>query len=207
MGDMSRRTDLLDAAIDVVGTDGIRALTHRRVDEQAGVSPGSTSNLFRTRRALMEGVLDRLLEVDQQVAASITGVTLPDSVHTLADALTAYLRHACGPEADRTRARFAVFAEAAGDPVLRAAIELRRTELVEVIVQSLTSIGGATNPVAAARALSDHLDGALLHTVTGRHLDANEFRAAAARHIQACVGPANEEIPSDQSRRGFQLWS
>ena len=183
--DMSRRTDLLDSAIDVVGTDGIRALTHRRVDERAGVALGSASNLFRTRRALLEGVLDRLLEIDQQVVASITGTSLPRTVDALAGALTAYSSHALGPESVRTRARFAVFAEAAGDAPLNTAIESRRAELIGVITRSLTIIGGVTNPAAAARALSDHLDGALLHTITGQHLDIDEFRAATERHIRA----------------------
>ncbi|WP_165943073.1 TetR/AcrR family transcriptional regulator [Gordonia zhaorongruii] len=184
---MSRRTDLLDTAIDVVGTDGIRALTHRRVDERAGRALGSTSNLFRTRRALLDGVLDRLLEVDQQVIEGITGTALPESTDALADALTAFMCHAHGPDATRTRARFAVFAEAAGDATLSAAIELRRADLVEVIVQSLASIGSATDPTAAARALSDHLDGTLLHTSTAQPLAADEFRTAIERHIRAWV--------------------
>lgn len=182
---MSRRTDLLDSAIDVVGTDGIRALTHRRVDEHAEVALGSASNLFRTRRALLEGVLDRLLEVDQQVITSITGSALPDSACALADTLATYSSLASGPESVRTRARFAVFAEAAGDAKLSVAIESRRADLVGVITQSLTIIGGVTNPAAAARALSDHLDGALLHKITGQHLDVDEFRAATERHIRA----------------------
>jgi DNA-binding transcriptional regulator YbjK len=31
---------VLDAAIDLVGTEGLRALTHARVDERAGVPNG-----------------------------------------------------------------------------------------------------------------------------------------------------------------------
>lgn len=181
---MSRRTDLLDSAIDVVGTDGIRALTHRRVDEQAGVALGSTSNVFRTRRALLEGVLDRLLDVDRTVIASITGTELPDTVDALAEALTAYLGHAGGFESVRTRARFAVFAESAGDATLTEAIEVRRRDLVAVISESLTTIG-ATNPTTAARSLTDQLDGALLHTITGQTLDPGVFRDAIELHIRA----------------------
>lgn len=184
---MSRRTDLLDSAIDVVGTDGIRALTHRRVDEWASVSLGSTSNLFRTRRALLEGVLDRLLEVDQHVIAGITGTTLPQSVPALADALTAYLCRAHRQESVHTRARFAVFAEAAVDSALSAEIELRRAELVDVIASSLILIGGVANPALAARALSDHLDGTLLHATTGQHLDVDGFQGAIERHIRSWV--------------------
>jgi DNA-binding transcriptional regulator YbjK len=35
----------------LLGTEGLRALTHARVDECAGIPKGSTSNYFRTRAA------------------------------------------------------------------------------------------------------------------------------------------------------------
>ncbi|HEX5919668.1 MAG TPA: TetR family transcriptional regulator, partial [Nocardioides sp.] len=43
-----RRTVLLDAALELVGTQGMRGLTHRAVDAAAGLPAGSTSNYFRT---------------------------------------------------------------------------------------------------------------------------------------------------------------
>ncbi len=49
----TRRDDLLDAAICVLGESGIRGLTHRAVDAAAGLPAGSASNLFRTRDALL----------------------------------------------------------------------------------------------------------------------------------------------------------
>ena len=39
-----RRTAILDAALELVGTLGMRGLTHRAVDAAAGLPPGSTSN-------------------------------------------------------------------------------------------------------------------------------------------------------------------
>ena len=59
---LDRETRLLDAAIDVLGTRGMRQLTHRAVDAAAGLPVGSTSNRFRTREALLVGVLRRILE-------------------------------------------------------------------------------------------------------------------------------------------------
>jgi len=56
------KTRALDAAIDLVGTHGLRALTHARVDERAELPKGSTSNYFRTRAALLSGVVDRIVE-------------------------------------------------------------------------------------------------------------------------------------------------
>ena len=45
-----RRERLLDAAIELVGLQGLTALTHRAVDAAAGVPTGTASNYWRTRR-------------------------------------------------------------------------------------------------------------------------------------------------------------
>lgn len=58
----SLRDRTLDAAIRLLETQGLRALTHRRIDEKAQLPPGSTSNYFRTRDALLTGVADAILE-------------------------------------------------------------------------------------------------------------------------------------------------
>ena len=52
----NRREILLDAAIQVLGEGGMRALTHRAVDAEAGVATGSTANRFATREALFEAI-------------------------------------------------------------------------------------------------------------------------------------------------------
>jgi AcrR family transcriptional regulator len=49
---------VLEAAVELLGTEGLRSLTHARVDERAGLPKGSTSNYFRTRAQLLIGVSD-----------------------------------------------------------------------------------------------------------------------------------------------------
>jgi len=56
----NRRETLLDAAIQVLGERGIRALTHRAVDAEAGVAAGSIANYFPTREALLEAIVERV---------------------------------------------------------------------------------------------------------------------------------------------------
>ncbi|WP_448808269.1 TetR/AcrR family transcriptional regulator [Agromyces bauzanensis] len=57
-----RRRRIADAAIDVLARDGARGLTHRAVDQAAGVPQGTTSNYFRSRDALIAGLVDRIGE-------------------------------------------------------------------------------------------------------------------------------------------------
>lgn len=165
-----KRTAVLDAAIDLLGTEGLRALTHRGVDAAAGVPAGSTSNYFRTRSALVEGVLDRLLERDRVDVGALAGAAPPCDARELEDLLYRYVMFATGPDAVRTRARFAMFVEAMAVPELRAGVETRRSELRGRIAALLATAGGE-HAESAARILLDYLDGVILHRLTGGDAD------------------------------------
>jgi DNA-binding transcriptional regulator YbjK len=55
-----RRDRLADAAIELLAREGSRGLTHRAVDALAAQPPGTTSRYFRTRDALLRGVVERV---------------------------------------------------------------------------------------------------------------------------------------------------
>ncbi|CAH0127385.1 HTH-type transcriptional regulator BetI [Microbacterium oxydans] len=57
-----RRRAIADAGLRVLAQDGSRGLTHRAVDEAAAVPTGTTSNYFRSRDALIAGLVDRIGE-------------------------------------------------------------------------------------------------------------------------------------------------
>lgn len=57
-----RRRQLADAGLALLARDGSRGLTHRAVDGAAGVPAGTTSNYFRSREALVEGLVERIGE-------------------------------------------------------------------------------------------------------------------------------------------------
>ncbi|MFG1853996.1 TetR/AcrR family transcriptional regulator [Actinomadura geliboluensis] len=58
----TRRTALLDAAIDVLAREGSRGLTLRAIDKQAGVPTGTASNYFANRDELLAQVMRRTRE-------------------------------------------------------------------------------------------------------------------------------------------------
>ncbi|MGA5424823.1 TetR/AcrR family transcriptional regulator [Streptomyces lavendulocolor] len=65
---MTARADLIaDAALALLAERGMRGLTHRAVDEAAGLPQGSTSNYARTRQALLETAVRRLADREAQV--------------------------------------------------------------------------------------------------------------------------------------------
>jgi DNA-binding transcriptional regulator YbjK len=69
-----RRTQLLDAAIDILADTGVGGLTHRLVDERAGLPSGTTSNYFRTRLALLEATTNHVAEQHWQRVALLQAV-------------------------------------------------------------------------------------------------------------------------------------
>lgn len=175
------RERALDAAVELLGAEGVRALTHARVDGRAGLPPGSTSNWLRTRRALLVGVVDWIAEherTDFNPAAmpAITGV------EGLIEGLCAMLEVQTGRFAARTRARYALFLELAGDPDVGEPLRRQRREF-EWWTERIVIAAGIADPVPATRALMALGDGLLLHRLT---VDPDlDLRPAIERAVRA----------------------
>ncbi|WP_033343020.1 TetR/AcrR family transcriptional regulator [Catenuloplanes japonicus] len=161
----SRQEQLLDAAIDVLGTQGTRALTHRAVDAAASMPAGSATNYFKTRDALVSAVVARFVARDRAAWQAIAGFVQPTSADGLAAALTGYVRRALGPERAVTVARYALFVEAALRPELRAPLAVSAQELRTWASDRLRAIGSA-DPDRECAALLDYVDGLLLHQLS-----------------------------------------
>jgi DNA-binding transcriptional regulator YbjK len=160
------KTRALDAAIDLVGTHGLRALTHARVDERAELPKGSTSNYFRTRAALLSGVVDRIVEREM---AEVGAAFSPASAADLVDALCGLFEYTTGANGTLTTARLVLFMEAAHNPALREAVSHGRAAMESSVVPVLARLG-APDPQAAAAAVMACAEGLILHRIV-RHDD------------------------------------
>jgi AcrR family transcriptional regulator len=107
-----RRGAIADAGIALVARDGIRALTHRAIDRELGLPAGSTSYYARTRRALIEALVHRLVERTAEDVEAPLPATVEDAAARLG-AMTAFM---ITDRAADNRARFALAVELAGDP-------------------------------------------------------------------------------------------
>ncbi len=178
------RDRALDAAVEVLGADGVRALSHARVDRRAGLPPGSTSNWFRTRRALLAGVVDRIAE-QERADLDVTAMPTITSVDALVDGLCAMTEAQSGPFAARTRARYALFLELSGDPELGEPLRQQRRAF-ERWTERIVAAVGIADPAPAARALMALGDGLLLHRLT---VDPGlDLRPAIERAVRALAG-------------------
>ncbi|MEV4619425.1 TetR family transcriptional regulator [Asanoa sp. NPDC049573] len=159
---MGRREDVLDAAITLLGTGGVRAVTHRAVDAEAGVPAGATSNLFRTRDALLEAVVDRFAAREKANWDELAARTVPATPAELAAVLADVALAAVGPHRTLTLARYVILVEAAHHPPLRDRLLAAGTR-VDTWFTLWLRVAGSTHPERDAPILMNAYTGLVLH--------------------------------------------
>jgi DNA-binding transcriptional regulator YbjK len=130
-----RRNQILDAAIDILCDDGVGGLTHRQVDNRAGLPAGTTSNYFRTRQALLEATAARTVDLHWQRVEVLQSAIGPLS----RDGLKALMIRMLEPDEQFRRwtlARFELFMEGTRRPELQPFIK----DLQAAAVKSATLI-------------------------------------------------------------------
>ena len=159
---MGRRQEALDTALSVLAEQGARGLTHSAVDRRGNLPPGTTSNHFRTRDALLAGVLDHLAAREMATVAAVAAAA-PDrpTVGSLVGEVAAMVGHLLGPGREQTLARHALFLEAAWRPELREPLLASTARFWAVLEQRLAALG-AVDPAGGARTLLACIDGVLL---------------------------------------------
>ena len=181
---------IADSAIEVVARHGIRALTHRAVDSEAGLPSGSTSYYCRTRSQLLSLTVARLTSllrgfVEVSGIQELTSSSSDDILTTLARMVEGLLADYRGELA----ARSALILELTGTQ--------DTTDLVASLLDPSDLVGaldsaGLRDPVAAAHDLLTVYEGLLWERTVGRlagadpdpRHDADVLGAALARHEQ-----------------------
>jgi AcrR family transcriptional regulator len=158
----TRRDDLLDAAITVLGERGIHALTHRAVDTRAGLPAGSASNHFRSRDALLDAVVERFAARERELWEDLAKSMYPTTPRELARLLVAAARTATGPQRTLTLARYAILVEAGIHPAVRAQL-LATGARVNTWFMTWLRVAGSADPERDAPIIMNHWTGLVLH--------------------------------------------
>lgn len=175
------RADLVaDAALALLAERGMRGLTHRAVDEAAGLSQGSTSNVARTRQALLELAVRRLADREARVLALHE---LPDpraGAAATADALALAAHRALTRNRELTLARYELALEATRRPELRAHFDAAGARFRDLLTALVTGLG-STDPARHALSLAAWADGLLFSCVAGSfHAETPSLRQVRA---------------------------
>ncbi|MCP2340731.1 TetR/AcrR family transcriptional regulator [Actinomadura rupiterrae] len=164
---MTSRAELVaDAAIALLVDRGMRGLTHRAVDEAAGLAPGSTSNIARTRLALLELAMTRLTGLDD--SALLAGLSVPSRLTR--EQLTEIVANALNIELTTARrralARYELALEANRRPELREIYDRAGRRFREPLV-ALVAAAGSPDPARHARQLVAFHEGVLFDALAG----------------------------------------
>ncbi len=176
-----RRDAIADAAIHLVATRGLRGLTHRAVDAEAGLPPGSTSYYLRTRSALLTACVNRMLARDLSASPPMRAGSPLDLLIEMTVSLAR-------DRPDDLVARYELSLEASRQPDLRAAIDEGARQLRAMLAQVLGGLG-VPDPSAVAWPAAAMLDGLLYDRVAGvgATLSQEEFEAGVRRSVTALL--------------------
>ncbi|MFD3917385.1 TetR/AcrR family transcriptional regulator [Streptomyces sp. NPDC058595] len=138
---LARRSALVDAAIEVLASDGARGLTFRAVDAEAAVPKGTASNYFTSRDDLLNQVGHRIYErliPDEATAAGL--LAGPNTRERTAELVQQVVRRVT---AFRTGflALLELRLEATRRPELRAVLTVRVVKDVEANVEGHLASG------------------------------------------------------------------
>lgn len=170
--DTGRRTAIGDAAIAIIAREGLRALTHRAVDRELALPPGSTSYYVRTRRQLIEATVRRLAErtghdLDHAAQTVAAGPLAPRQAAAL---VAAAIDGIAGRGADNL-ARYALAVDLTNDPELHPIV----TSAAPVRERMLAVAAGLLGRVGADPARAPELvavaDGLIFDRVAGSGYD------------------------------------
>lgn len=162
---LQRRQAIADSTIAVLARDGVHGLSHRAVDEEAGLPAGTTSNYFRSRDTLLESAAERVLELHRaDMEAAVTG---PVSREGLIELLALSLRMSAELHRTRYLAIYELTLEATRRPALQRTLDKIHAEAVDFTLAQHRALGLATSR-ADVESLIVLFGGALYTLVTGQ---------------------------------------
>lgn len=159
MGD--RRSLLLDAGLELIAAQGVSGLTHEALDATAHAPAGAAEELFPTREALLDGVTQRCIERELEMAAG-SGPEIEPSAEGIARAFGGFALRALGQDRTVTLARYALQAHAANSPARRALYGIGADQ-VDTWAIDLVGRAGSRHPERDVGIMANYVTGLVFH--------------------------------------------
>ncbi len=199
---------ITDTAIKLVVERGLRGLTHRAVDEAAGLPLGSTSNFARTRAALLAGTLNRIAELEAEAYHLSDRPAFPPGTPPagqLALLASLGLHAALTVGRSLTLARVELALEANRRPELRKLYDSLGGEFASAAA-ALFAAAGSIEPAADAKRLIRWAEGVTFHALAGPGAEkipsASELHLDAGVYIAALLAPDGPHGPAGAHEEG-----
>jgi DNA-binding transcriptional regulator YbjK len=188
-----RQEQLAIAAVHVVARNGLRGLTHRAVDTEAGLPEGSCSAYMRTRVAL----LTRLTEyVTAQFAHDISDLTQRIEEHARVDGYvvqeTVAMLRSWLQAPDLLLVRMELTIEGSRQVEVAEILQVQWLQLVQIVEHAMEATGKEHQPARASTLLAA-IDGVLLRAVRENPTDRASFlRDSLELLMTSLVGKSTE---------------
>jgi DNA-binding transcriptional regulator YbjK len=162
-----RREALADAAIAILGTAGIHALSHRAVDERAELPAGTAANYFPTRDELLAAAARRVVGLHMEaMAAADSQAAGPVGADGLAELIGGALYDSAARHRTRYLAIYELTLEAARRPELAEALSGMVATTLDITIGQHRTLGLDTSP-AQVQMLITLFSGVLLTLAAG----------------------------------------
>lgn len=160
----ARRARIVAATVEILGTDGRAAVSHRRVARRAGVPPAATTYYFASLDDLLAAAMHRAAERDAaQIAAAVgDGAAGGAPAARVAGAIAG---RCIGPARVDALAVLELHLDAARRPALRDRVSAWLAEVTDAIAPLLGGDAAAPRAAPRRRAAIASLDGLLLHSL------------------------------------------
>lgn len=187
----SRAELIADAALKLLAERGMRGLTHRAVDETAGLPQGSTSNYARTRQALLEAAVRRQAEREAAVLTP-DEMPVPDGgTQDLVDALALALHRYLTRHRELLASRYELALEATRRPELREFYDATGSQF-RAPLNALMAAAGSPEPERHALSLVAWCEGLMFSCAVGSYNsevpDLAELRTGFAELLRGMLG-------------------
>jgi AcrR family transcriptional regulator len=187
----SRRELLLDSAIELLGGRGVRAVTHRAVDAEAGLGAGSTANYFSSRDALFEAIVERFADRERANFDEVALTVCPRSPAELGRALAQAVRDSTATNRTLTLARYALLVESANNAGLREQMAPTGARVSAWFTNWLRLVG-SLHPDHHMHVIGNYLTGLVLHqlAIPDPHFDPTEEIVSLLEALIGAGAPA-----------------
>ncbi|MCX5138779.1 MULTISPECIES: TetR/AcrR family transcriptional regulator [unclassified Streptomyces] len=201
------RAELItDAALALLAERGMRGLTHRAVDERAGLPQGSTSNYARTRQSLLEATVRRLAEREARVLApgelpapggasgpgGPSASAAPPGPDALIAALASALHRYLARHPELLICRYELALEATRRPELRTFFDATGRQFREPL-EALMAMAGSAEPERHALSLVAWCEGLMFSCAAGSYHRSvpseAELRTGFGELLRGLLGP------------------
>jgi DNA-binding transcriptional regulator YbjK len=189
-----RLSVIADAGLRLIAREGLRGLTHRAVDSEAGLPMGSTSYYLRKREDLVAACVRSLADTSLAEIAATGVAEHPMTADQLADMGAGLMWHWMTVDTHRQLARYELLLHSRRHPDLAARLA-EAGDRLRTVVAAILETQHCAQPASTAAWFVSCIDGVVLDQLTGpvqRRMSRAELRTFAAALVRAALtGPGN----------------